>query len=272
MNTECDRGQDCGTRRAQCGQQANIPAGPGDQVAGVRVLDDLRRQGQHVGHECLAECGQDLLAEHGRGVRREPDQHGLGHQEHQISATVPRHRVVVLGHVRDQVAEQPRDEKAGDRAERLQAGDQDEFGRVGPDDAPYIGGKLAVGGDGQRAHAAAIPRSTRARYRASAHQGSWVPSAATVPSMTRTTLIGLVQQQNAGGEHDGGAVRCAQPGDSLGHPALGMRVDRARGVDQDQYFRVGHQGPGQPQPLLLAAGELPASRGRWYRAVRAVPR
>ena len=38
---------------------------------------------------------------------------------------------------------------------------------------------------------------------------------------------------------------------------LGLRVERARGFVENQQARVAHQGPGDLQPLALAAGKIP---------------
>ena len=93
----------------------------------------------------------------------EPDQHRLGDQAAADQRGRARHRVVAVRHGRDHVAEQPRDDQADGCGEALEGDKQGELGRVGADDPACVGGQLAAVGDGQGAHATAIPRSTRAR-------------------------------------------------------------------------------------------------------------
>lgn len=161
---DADRGQgrrDRGTDGV--GEQVDVPGRPGDQVTAVRVLDDLRRQGEQVRHEFLAQCGEDLLAERGGGVPRETYQHGLAGQAAEDQQDQAFHRVLALGHVRDQGAEQPRGEQPARRGAPLQGDHQAELGAVGQDGAPHIRAEFTARGDGQRAHTAAVQRSTRDR-------------------------------------------------------------------------------------------------------------
>src|SRR6478609_4082385 len=70
--------------------------------------------------------------------------------------------------------------------------------------------------------------------------------------------VGLVEHQRAGGHDDGGAPGPG-PGQPPGDPRLGVGVDRAGRLDQDERAGPGEQRAGQGQPLALAAGERAAA-------------
>ena len=72
------------------------------------------------------------------------------------------------------------------------------------------------------------------------------------PVLQKQHAVGLVEQQRAGG-HDGGGQPLASRGQATRDTNLGMRVDRARGLDKDQRLGPGEQGPGQREALPLAS-------------------
>ncbi len=74
------------------------------------------------------------------------------------------------------------------------------------------------------------------------------------PGLEEDDLVGLVEHERARADDDGrpaGACLAKPTGDS----GLGVGVDGARRLDEDEDLGVGEQRPRKDDPLALAAGE-----------------
>ena len=168
----------------------------------------------------------------------------------------------------DDPAQQPRGGQPGDRGQRVQhqherdrapvAADQARARPGGPragrrpagrsSDGLDVGGVVRPAargrpGRGSRARRPAVAvRAGRRRPGRRPGSAPCRPGRAAAATWSSTTVVRP-------------AARPAQPVRDAG---LGVRVHRRGRVDQEQHLRVGEQGPGQPDPLPLPAGEVAA--------------
>ena len=199
---------------------------------------------------------------------REPGQHRLHDHEPRDGQRDPvdGDAVVPRAGRLDQVADQPRRGQPG-RPRRARAGPAPRPAARGCRRTSVRAYRRDLGGvgDGQRPSLLigvlllGLTRGRVARARRPAARGACPrrppgrPRTKTTWS-ARSSTSGLVVQTTVVRPVPGRAQPVRDPG-------LGVRVHRAGRLDQHQHRRVGEQRPGQPQPLPLAAGELPAALG-----------
>ena len=232
-----------------------------DEIARARTLDDGERQRQHLAHEVLAQPREHLLREHERGAPRKPGQRGLGDHRHDEDGD---HAVDVCGRrpVIDRLhehAEQKRPDEAGQSRERVQAEHDGEAAAVAAQQDGRVPAHLRPCGDRQPLVHAASSLVTAKRYAALDRSSSrCVPVAATRPLGDQDDAVGLVEDERAAG-HDDGRAAPARLVQALRDPRLGVRVDRARRLDQNQDFGLCQQCARQDQALALTARERAAA-------------
>ena len=85
----------------------------------------------------------------------------------------------------------------------------------------------------------------------------WLPLGGHDAVLDDEHAVGAVEQQRARGDDDGRGAGAVLD-EALGDAGLGVGVDGARRVDEDEDLGVAQQRPDQREPLALAAGERAA--------------
>ena len=170
-----------------------------------------------------------------------------------------------------QVAEEPGRDQPGERGEHVQAEQRttsvrgwravEPTGRSGGPGRPSATGRISCS---CRVSRPRLLRVTVARVaRAPGRAGRGGAPVGDDPAVLQERPRSSARSSSSGLVVTTTVVRPGACGAEPGRdPGLGVGVDRRGRLDQDQDLRVGEQGPGQPQPLPLAAGELPARARR----------